>query len=96
MANITAETELMQAFDARVSADGSDLLVVRRSEAFELNGMGARIWELVDGRPVGQMVDQLQAEFDVDRTELEHDVIDFLGDLLPLGLVEIVDQPTGP
>jgi len=46
-----------------------------------LNEVGARCWELADGRTFRAIVDALEGEFDVPRSVLERDVRDFLAEL---------------
>jgi len=53
-----------------------------------LNEVGARIWELADGRTLAQIVDTLVNEYDVERTQLEEDARAFLSELQDRGLLE--------
>jgi hypothetical protein len=56
---------------------------------FTLNGVGAAVWDLIDGRrTMAAIVDQVREAFDVDPAEAERDVSEFLADLCEAGLVE--------
>ena len=57
-----------------------------------LNEVGARVWELADGRTFAQIVDVLVNEYDVERTRLESDAAGFLEQLRSRGLLE---EPPG-
>lgn len=52
-----------------------------------LNEVAARCWELADGRTFGELLACLMNEFEVERTELERDVRDFLNHLDARGLL---------
>jgi len=65
------------------------LLDTASGQYFGLNAVAARVVELVrDGAKVADVVRTLHAEFDVDRTALERDVVVFLGDLSANGLIQ--------
>jgi GeoRSP system PqqD family protein len=53
-----------------------------------LNEVGARCWQLADGRTVGEIVDVLLGEFDVERDQLEKDVRRFFSELDARGLLD--------
>jgi hypothetical protein len=54
-----------------------------------LNPVGARIWELVDGkRTLGEIVDRIHAEYAVERERLEADAREFVEDLLKRQLIQ--------
>ena len=53
---------------------------------YTLNEVGARVWELLDGRRrVADVCDLVTGEFEVDRATAETDVLEFLGTLQTLG-----------
>lgn len=64
--------------------EGEALLVLADSgEVTVLNGVGSRIWELVDGsRSVGEIVDTVVAEYDTAREQAEQDVNSFIQELV--------------
>ena len=56
---------------------------------FTLNGVGARIWELLDGgRAVGGIIDVIVDEYAVDRETAARDVTEFLDQLEHIGAVK--------
>ena len=57
-----------------------------------LNEVGTRVWELADGKTLGEMLDVLLNEFDVPRAALEADVRAFLVELEARQLLEIQDR----
>ena len=68
---------------------GETVLLDLNSESyFGLDEVGTRIWSLInEGRAVGEVVDTLLDEYDVDRATLETDVSALLASLLEAGLV---------
>ena len=71
------------------------ILDVERGTYFGLDGVGARVWELLKApRPVAEIVDRLAPEYDVSRDTLDADVRELLEDLARRGLID-VDPATG-
>jgi hypothetical protein len=55
---------------------------------FTLNEVGAMIWRLIDGRTTGrQLAEAVRDEYDIEATEAEDDVVDFLRSLEDAGLI---------
>ena len=55
---------------------------------FTLNEVGAMIWRLIDGRTTGrQLMEVVINEYDVESSEAEKDVVDFLRSLEDAGLI---------
>jgi hypothetical protein len=49
---------------------------------YTMNDVGARIWELLDGkRTLSDIVSSIAVEFGVDQPQVEADIIDFVADL---------------
>jgi hypothetical protein len=69
--------------------DGEAMVVVpSRAEVQILNPVGTRMWELIDGqRSVGQILDVLRQEYEVDEVALEDDVRGFLDTLDRTGML---------
>jgi hypothetical protein len=64
------------------------LLDYRDGEYYGLDEVGSRVWDLVaEGRPVGGVVDALEAEYDAPREVLQGDVAALLARLEQLKLV---------
>ncbi len=54
-----------------------------------LDVLATRIWELIDGRiSISQITERIYQEFDVERSVLNHDCLDFLGEMLEKGLLK--------
>lgn len=72
----------------REIASDTFVMDVERSELHDLNAVGGRIWELIDGRrSVAVIVDALTAEFEVDRARAESEVSAYLDILREKGLI---------
>jgi pyrroloquinoline quinone biosynthesis protein D len=52
-----------------------------------LNEFGLEIWELCDGRTVGELVEALMPEFDVAEAEMRADILEFLDSLSQKGFI---------
>jgi Coenzyme PQQ synthesis protein D (PqqD) len=64
------------------------IMDVTRSQLHDLNAVGGRIWELVDGqRTVDGIVDALVEEYDVDRERAGGEVLAYLEVLREKGLI---------
>jgi hypothetical protein len=60
---------------------------------FSAGHVGERIWALIgDGRKVGDIVDAIVSEYDVDRETAEYDVLAFIQELYE-GEVVGIDMP---
>ena len=58
-----------------------------------LNEVGARIWSLADGRTLGDILDVLVNEYEVERTQLRVDAEAFLSELEGRGLLDAAPGP---
>jgi hypothetical protein len=77
--------------DVRFRVIGDEAVIVRQEEAevIALNEVGASILSLLDSRrSVGDLLDALLEEYDVDRDSLAGDVSRFLTELREAGVVE--------
>ncbi len=71
-----------------VSEDGAALLDIEQGLCFSMNPVGAKIWEMVKrGYAANQIVDSLEEEFRLPRTQLDTDVSGFLKQLEKMKLV---------
>lgn len=70
--------------------DGKAVLLCPESfHPFRLNETGARIWALIDHpRRVGDLAEELQGLYEVDREEFLRDMTAFLLELLERNLIE--------
>lgn len=72
--------------------DGEAVLVhPRQGKIRVLNPVGARLWDLVDGRATVQTLARvLVAEYDVDLARAQGDTLAFFGDLVRRGVLTLV------
>jgi len=85
--------------DARVSQhpdiasrtiDGQEVVVVPATRKLQiLNEVATRIWELCDGRSVGEITDAIVQEFDVEPSEARRDALELVEDMHERGMVVI-------
>ena len=81
------EAEVAKALEAGSDPgeQGTVLLIVSGT-MHQLNMVGGTIWQLADGsRSMDQITDDLADDYDVDRSELEEDVSNFVDDLVQRG-----------
>ncbi|MCC6802500.1 MAG: lasso peptide biosynthesis PqqD family chaperone [Anaerolineae bacterium] len=85
----------VMATNQQVAADMMGEAVILNTDSgiyFGLNGVGTRIWELVQQPITVQAVQQtILDEYEVDAERCEQDVHRLLGKLLDAGLVEVVN-----
>lgn len=90
MVEITLATVIARGSD-HVEAQMSDqtvMMSVARGKYFALEGTAQRIWELVaEPMAVGEVVDRLVGEFEIDRDQCAAEVISFVRELLGHGLM---------
>jgi hypothetical protein len=70
--------------------DGKAVVItIDRNQLHVLNGVGTRVWQLFDGRPLKAIVDTLVEEFEVERERATQDVNAFAWQLLELGAARL-------
>lgn len=73
---------------SRMVGDETVLLNLESGLYFGLDGAGKLIWESVSaGQSLGQAVDYIVAEFEVDTSQAEADVLQFADTLVSRGLL---------
>ena len=73
---------------AQAMSDGAVLIDSATGECFELNRMGARVWErIARGDDVVNIADSLAAEFALERSLVSRDVTGLMEDLTRHGIV---------
>ena len=90
MADINLDTKLNipPQVMSRLVEDETVLLDLASGLYFGLEGVGQRIWEsLSAGRSLSETVAAITAEYDVDETQAEADVVAFAGELVERGLL---------
>ena len=78
-----APTALSRTFDHEVA-----VILPTANAVRVLNEVGGRIWALADGRTLGEIVDILVNEYEVERNQLRMDAETFLSELQGRGLLE--------
>jgi len=72
----------------RLIDDEAIIVMPETALATVLNQVAARIWELIDGkRTLGQIVDMIVLEYDVDAATAEKDAQSFVNELTARGLI---------
>ena len=74
------------------------LLDLDTERYFGLDAVGTRVWALInEGMAVGEVINNLLEEYEVDRASLESDVEELLGSLREAGLITpgATDFPAG-
>lgn len=63
--------------------DGEAVVVLPEENVVKvLNAVGSRIWDLANGtRTVREIIETIHQEFDVDRAQVEQDVIEFVAEM---------------
>ena len=94
MAEITIDLQTtVSQGDDQVSADIDGEVVmmsIEQGSYYGLDDVGSRIWELIEEpRAVGDIVDRLLNEYEVDHDTCLHDVLVFLDKLAEQNLVKI-------
>jgi hypothetical protein len=90
MADINLETKLSipPQVMSRLVEDETVLLDLASGLYFGLEGVGQTIWEsLSSGQSLSETVATITAEYDVDETQAEADVVAFAGELVERGLL---------
>ena|SRR5256885_12352209 len=72
---------------------GETLIVPVRSHVgdldsiYTLNEVGARVWQLLDGRTINRIVETISDEYEVTREEAAADVVSLIGSLTEARLI---------
>lgn len=80
---------------SRVIDGKAVVITIDRNELHVLNAVGTRVWELLDGRPLSDIVDEIVGEFAVERARAILDVCTFAEQLLSVGAARIAPRADG-
>ena len=70
--------------------DGKAVVItIDQNQLHVLNSVGTRVWELADGRSLGQIVAGIVDEFEVEPGQARLDVRSFVEQLLALGALQL-------
>jgi len=86
------ESILVHRPDVRYRTVGDEGIIVSQNDAevLAVNEVGARLFSLIDGnRTLTQILEAMEAEFEVSRETLELDARSYISELLSTGVVEI-------
>lgn len=74
-----------------VEMDGDLVMMsIESGTYFGVSGVGPHIWQLIESpKQMGELVESICAEFEVDSATATADLRDFLGKLLENGMVEV-------
>jgi len=73
----------------RIIEDEGILVDVSKGEVIHLNPVAASIWEKIDEQTtVGDIIDEIEQEYDVDSQIAHDDTFTFLNKLLDKGIIE--------
>ncbi|QDG52628.1 PqqD family protein [Persicimonas caeni] len=96
MSKSIGTTERFEPRDGLVLEEIDDEVVVldlQQNSYFGLNEVAKQVWKgLEDGLSIGEIVDQLDEQFAVERDELFADVCAFVSDALCHGLITRTDE----
>ncbi len=98
MIPLTLTSRVTAATDLLASDLAGDMVLLNLADGvyYGLDTVGAHIWRLLERpRTVGAVVDDVVAQYHVDRARCENDVLTFLGDLRTRGLVVVVAPEDG-
>lgn len=73
--------------------DGEALIVLPQGHVYKvLNGVGTRIWDLIDGiRTESGIAQEISSEYEVTYERALQDVVEFIGDLAANGMLASSD-----
>ena len=95
--NLSPESIVVVAQD-QLSADAGEesvILNLKNEVYYGLDGVGARVWHLVQTqRRISDLRKELVEEFDVEPARLEGDLMELLEKLLAEGMIELRGDPT--
>jgi len=86
--NLDTQLSIPPQVISRLVGDETVLLDIASGIYFGLDGVGKRIWESVaEGQSLGQTAAVVAAEYEVDETQAQADVIEFADELVGRGLL---------
>jgi len=92
--SLTRSFQKSASFVGRAIADELLLVPITRRVAdldaiYTLDGIGPRLWDLLDGkRTVGELISLVVDEYEVEASEAEIDVLQFMAQLESMGAIE--------
>lgn len=77
---------------SRVIGGKAVVITIDENQVHVLNGVGTRVWELADGRPLDAIVDAIVDEFEVERAQAMLDVCRFAERLVAVGAARVAEE----
>jgi hypothetical protein len=79
----------------RIVDDEAVLVLPEEGQVKVLNEVGARIWTLADGSiTIREIAGNICAEYRVEQTTAEEDVVDFIELMIKHGAIKLLDHPS--
>jgi hypothetical protein len=76
--------------------DGSVLINLQSGKVFSLNGVGAKVWTMLEeGTSFDGVLDALSREYSVPKAEVRNDLDDFIKDLAQKNLLQMTAHSEG-
>jgi hypothetical protein len=73
--------------------DGSVLINLQSGKVFSLNGVGAKVWTMLEqGASFDGVIDALSREYNVPKAELRNDLDGFIEDLAQKDLLQVTTR----
>lgn len=79
----------VSAHASRVTRGEALIVLIEQRKLHRLNDVGTRVWELCDGRTIGEIVRAVVEEFEVEPAQAAQDVQEFLAELVQLGALQL-------
>jgi hypothetical protein len=74
---------------SRVTRGEALVVLIEKRTLHRLNDVGTRVWELCDGRSLGEIACAISREFEVEPAQAASDVLAFVEELLGLGALQL-------
>jgi hypothetical protein len=74
---------------SRVTRGEALVVLIEQRSLHRLNDVGTRVWELCDGRSLGEIVGTIVEEFEVEPVQAASEVHAFVEELLGLGALQL-------
>jgi hypothetical protein len=75
---------------SRVMDGKAVVITIDRNQLHVLNAVGTRVWQLLDGRALGEVIELVVQEFEVSAERASQDVAAFVEQLVAVGAAEIL------
>lgn len=93
--DLTLSTIVCQSSAVSAAEMGTEIVMLSESRGkyYGLGEVGSHVWPMIaQPRAVSEICDLLLESFEVDREQLERDILDFLAELIREGLIETDSQ----